>query len=275
MGTRREPPGGEFRFEQPIEVRFADTDALGHVNNAIYLTYFEAARAGYYAAVAGAPFGTGEKAGERTFVVAEATVSFRRPCFFGETVLVGCRFAWASRSSFGIEYAIRAEGSPVAPARHVADGKNRMFGGSPLRVHLHEAFGGCADLRVFESEVFAVGLSSNRHEDTIEDVGGRSIRAFERRHDSRITRLESLDQRIQAHRFEAALHALLERPHQIGVRAVQQAGQSFHDGDVGAQRVELRDPGVERDPRHLPAGRDRPWRSERSRWRLPASRGDS
>jgi acyl-CoA thioester hydrolase len=125
MRPRRQPPTDErFRFEHPIEVRFADTDALGHVNNAVYLTYFEAARAGYYAAAVGAPFGTGEKAGERTFVVAEATVSFRRPCFFGETVLVGCRFAWASRSSFGIEYSIRAEESPVAGARHIADGES-------------------------------------------------------------------------------------------------------------------------------------------------------
>jgi acyl-CoA thioester hydrolase len=125
MRPRRPPPSDEtFRFEQPIEVRFAETDALGHVNNAVYLTYFEAARAGYYAAVVGAPFGTGDKAAERTFVIAEATISFRRPCFFGETVHVGCRFAWASRSSFGIEYAIRAEASPVAPARHIADGES-------------------------------------------------------------------------------------------------------------------------------------------------------
>ena len=125
MRPRRPPPPDErFRFEHPIEVRFADTDALGHVNNAVYLTYFEAARAGYYAAVVGAPFGTGEKADERTFVIAEATVSFRRPCFFGETVLVGCRFAWASRSSFGLTYVIRAEASAVAGARQIADGES-------------------------------------------------------------------------------------------------------------------------------------------------------
>ena len=29
-----------------IEIRFADTDAMGHVNNAVYLTYAEAARLG-------------------------------------------------------------------------------------------------------------------------------------------------------------------------------------------------------------------------------------
>lgn len=124
MSGRRQAPEGEFHYEHPIEVRFADTDAFGHVNNAVYLTYFEAARAGYYAAVAGAPFGTGPHAAERTFVVAEANVVYRRPAFFGELVLVGCRFAWTSRSSFGLEYRVRAEASPVAEARVIADGSS-------------------------------------------------------------------------------------------------------------------------------------------------------
>jgi acyl-CoA thioester hydrolase len=119
---RRERVEGEFPYEHPIEVRFVDTDAFGHVNNAVYLSYFEAARAGYYAAVAGIPFGTGESAGERTFVVADARIAYRAPSFFGETLLVGCRFSWSGRTSFGLEYRIRATASAVAAARVVADG---------------------------------------------------------------------------------------------------------------------------------------------------------
>ena len=122
MASRGEPIGGEFRFEHPIEVRFVDTDAFGHINNAVYLSYFEAARAGYYAAVAGTPFNTGEQAGRHTFVIAEANIAYRAPAFFGETLVVGCRFAWASRSSFALDYRVRAEQSPVAPARVVAEG---------------------------------------------------------------------------------------------------------------------------------------------------------
>jgi acyl-CoA thioester hydrolase len=38
----------DFRFNYPIEVRFSDTDAMGHVNNAVYLTYFEQARLAYW-----------------------------------------------------------------------------------------------------------------------------------------------------------------------------------------------------------------------------------
>lgn len=122
MARRHEPPSGDFLFEHPVEVRFVDTDAFGHVNNAVYLSYFEAARAGYYAKVSGVPFGTGAQGAERTFVIAEARISYRAAAFFGETLLVGCRFAWTSRTSFGVEYRVRAEGSVVAPARLVADG---------------------------------------------------------------------------------------------------------------------------------------------------------
>jgi len=122
MGTRRRQFDGEFRYEHPIEVRFADTDAFGHINNAVYLSYFEAARAGYYAKVMGAPFGSGAQAAERTFVIAEARLAYRAPAFFGENLLVGCRFAWTSRSSFELEYRVRAEQSVVAPARVIAEG---------------------------------------------------------------------------------------------------------------------------------------------------------
>lgn len=122
MGVRRAQFDAEFRYEHLIEVRFADTDALGHVNNAVYLTYFEAARAGYYAEVTGAPFGTGAQAAERTFVVAEARLTYRAPAYFGENLLVGCRFGWTSRSSFRLEYRVRADESVVAPARLIAEG---------------------------------------------------------------------------------------------------------------------------------------------------------
>jgi acyl-CoA thioester hydrolase len=123
VGRRGEQLVGDFRYEHPVEVRFRDTDAFGHVNNAVYLSYFEAARAGYYAAVTGTPFMTGEHGSAHNFVIAEARVAYRAPVLFGETVLVGCRFAWTSRTSFGLEYRIRAETSTVGEGRTVADGE--------------------------------------------------------------------------------------------------------------------------------------------------------
>jgi acyl-CoA thioester hydrolase len=37
-----------FTYTHPITVRYRDLDPQGHVNNAVYLTYLEAARIGYY-----------------------------------------------------------------------------------------------------------------------------------------------------------------------------------------------------------------------------------
>ncbi len=123
MNHRRLPPKGEFRYRHPIEVRYADTDALGHVNNAVYLSYFEAARAGYYVALMGTPFGTGEDAERHTFLIAEAHINYRAPAYFGEPLVAECRVAWLGHSSFGVEYRVVSEGSPIAPARLIADGE--------------------------------------------------------------------------------------------------------------------------------------------------------
>ena len=40
-------------FEHPVAVRWRDSDALGHVNNAVYLTYLEEGRDAFYARAIG------------------------------------------------------------------------------------------------------------------------------------------------------------------------------------------------------------------------------
>lgn len=119
---RSRPPEGGFAYRHPIEVRYGDTDALGHVNNAVYMSYFEAARAGYYARVTGHAFGTGPDAARTMSVIAEAHITYRAPAYFGEPIVCEARIAWVSRASFGMEYRVVSEGGPIAPARLVADG---------------------------------------------------------------------------------------------------------------------------------------------------------
>ena len=119
---RPRPLSGHFRYRHPIEIRYVDTDALGHVNNAVYFSYFEAARAGYHAAVSGHAFGTGPDAGQRTFVIAEARITYRQPVRFGEPIVALCRVSWLGRSSFGLDYRIDAEASAIGTARTIADG---------------------------------------------------------------------------------------------------------------------------------------------------------
>ncbi|WP_184549926.1 acyl-CoA thioesterase [Mucilaginibacter sp. FT3.2] len=38
----------DYKFKTDIPIRFSDIDSLGHVNNAVYLTYFEIARTNYW-----------------------------------------------------------------------------------------------------------------------------------------------------------------------------------------------------------------------------------
>src|SRR3990172_5102417 len=112
-----------FRFRVPIEVRFRDTDAMGHVNNAVYLTYFEQARAGYYRAVTGRSF-EGIEENPESIILAHATVDFRSPAFFGERLIAECRATWTGRSSFGLAYRITAaDDSPRGAGRLVAEGE--------------------------------------------------------------------------------------------------------------------------------------------------------
>ncbi|HMK93010.1 MAG TPA: thioesterase family protein [Thermoleophilia bacterium] len=122
--SRAQPFDGDFRYVTPIEVRFRDTDAMGHVNNAVYLTYFETARAGYYRAVTGRTFETVAET-ETSMIMAHCRIEYRAPAFFGETLLVGCRPGWVSRSSFSLEYRIAAAtDSPRGPGRLLADGES-------------------------------------------------------------------------------------------------------------------------------------------------------
>jgi acyl-CoA thioester hydrolase len=59
-----------------LETRYADYDTKGHVNNAVYLTYFEIARAkAWLGAVGGSA--------EAPFIIAEATVRYVRPAMIG------------------------------------------------------------------------------------------------------------------------------------------------------------------------------------------------
>ena len=52
---------GDFAHTVEIDVRFADTDAMGHVNNAVYLTYCEMARIRYWTDVTGEPIAAGPR----------------------------------------------------------------------------------------------------------------------------------------------------------------------------------------------------------------------
>jgi len=104
-----------FKVVTPLVPRFRDTDAMGHLNNAVYVTYFEVARTAYWKAL------TGDKDYQKVpFILAHTTIDFRSPAFVHETLLVGIRVARIGRSSFECAYRIAEE----ATDRLVCDGRS-------------------------------------------------------------------------------------------------------------------------------------------------------
>jgi len=97
-----------------IEVRWRDVDAMGHVNNAVYFTYFEIARSRYYETVFQA-----RELRDIDFILASIHCDYVSPVRHGETVEVGIRVPSAGRTSFEFEYEARAMpgGRVVARAR--------------------------------------------------------------------------------------------------------------------------------------------------------------
>ena len=109
---------GPFRHHVEVTVRFADTDAMGHVNNAKYLTYCEMARIRYWTDITGMPIALGTE-GAESLILAEARITYRAPVFHGEVVTVQTRAARIGRSSFTLEHRLVAA-TPGATPRLVA-----------------------------------------------------------------------------------------------------------------------------------------------------------
>jgi acyl-CoA thioester hydrolase len=109
---------GSFFHEVEVEVRFADTDAMRHVNNAKYLTYCEIARIRYWTDVTGEAFALGTE-GAESLILAEARITYRAQAFYGEAVTVQTRATRIGRSSFTLEHRLVA-GRPGETRRLVA-----------------------------------------------------------------------------------------------------------------------------------------------------------
>jgi acyl-CoA thioester hydrolase len=112
MAEEIDPPGAEA-FETPVTVRFRDVDTMGHVNNAVYATYLEQARAAFYAEV------VGERLQDVPTVLVTQRIDYRRPVEWGDDVVVRLAVGEVGRSSVPMCYAVRADGDRAALGRTV------------------------------------------------------------------------------------------------------------------------------------------------------------
>lgn len=86
----------------PLVPRFRDTDAMGHINNAVYVTYIEVARQAYWRKLRGE-----ENYGEVPFILARVEMDFRSEALVQETLELCIRCPWIGGKSFAFEYEIR------------------------------------------------------------------------------------------------------------------------------------------------------------------------
>ena len=91
-------------------VRFRDLDSMGHVNNAVFLTYLEEARIAFL-------FGRG--ATTDSIIVARVEIDYRAPVRLGDTVEIGVRCSRLGTKSFDLDYELRVDERVVAEARSV------------------------------------------------------------------------------------------------------------------------------------------------------------
>jgi len=102
----------DFPIVVSVDVRYRDLDTFNHVNNAVYLTYFEQARVAYFKSL-------GWQSDDASVVVARAEVNYRRPIFLEDEIKVGCRVVRFGTKSYVMEYLVVASGEVAADGTSV------------------------------------------------------------------------------------------------------------------------------------------------------------
>ncbi len=97
-------PATAFPLIHVLHPRFRDTDAMGHINNAVYVTYLEVARQAYWRRLSNEP-----DYRRVPFILAHVTIDFRSEARVDEVLEIGIRCAWIGTKSFAFTYAIREQ----------------------------------------------------------------------------------------------------------------------------------------------------------------------
>ena len=96
-----------FSVEVPVTVRWRDFDALGHVNNAVFLTFLETGRDRFFHALVGDTF--------LDLVLVRLEIDFKAEIPMGtEEVLVTCRATGVGRTSMRTQEQILLPGGVLA-----------------------------------------------------------------------------------------------------------------------------------------------------------------
>jgi acyl-CoA thioester hydrolase len=124
-------------FVHTERVRFGDLDAMRHLNNVVYLRYFETARIAYIRQLLPAHDPASPESEQFALIFAECHINYRSPVYFDEEVAVECSIGEVRRSAFQVRFTMRV-GDRIA-----AEGYGWLVGfdyGSDKSTPLPESF---------------------------------------------------------------------------------------------------------------------------------------
>jgi acyl-CoA thioester hydrolase len=109
----------QFKHWTSVDVRWGELDSYGHVNNVVYFSYFEDARARYMLDLGVANFLSGEACLQ---IIVNCAMNFRREVRFPAQLEIGTRITDVGRSSYLMHCGIFFKDSDMLSA----DGTGRM-----------------------------------------------------------------------------------------------------------------------------------------------------
>jgi acyl-CoA thioester hydrolase len=113
----------EFSIWVPIQVRFCDTDMMGHINNVSMIAFLETARVEYMNRIRDKAKEKNASANIFSVILGELTCVWRQQSFLHEKIRVGIKIPFFKRRSFPFNYIVIAE-SPSGEVRKVADAQS-------------------------------------------------------------------------------------------------------------------------------------------------------
>jgi acyl-CoA thioester hydrolase len=88
-------------------VRFGDLDAMRHLNNVVFLRYFETARIAFIRELLPQHDPSNPEGTRFGLIFAECHINYRTPVYFDEEVGVECSIGEVRRSAFQVKFVMR------------------------------------------------------------------------------------------------------------------------------------------------------------------------
>ena len=99
----------QSEFVHRERVRFGDLDAMRHLNNVVFLRYFETARIAYLRELIPGHDPAGPERDGFGFIFAECHINYRSPVHFDEDLDVNCSIGEVRRSAFQVLFTMTVD----------------------------------------------------------------------------------------------------------------------------------------------------------------------